>query len=72
MMARHIREVVGTVKTLGATVVDLSRTGKNHYKLTLGYDGKSRFFIVSSSPSDCHSLKNLKGDIVRWLRQVGK
>lgn len=69
-MQRHIREVVGTAKTLGATVVDLSRTGKNHYKLTLGYDGKSRFFIVSSSPSDCHTIRNIRGEIVRWLRQV--
>jgi hypothetical protein len=70
MMQRHIREVVDTVKALGVTVIDLSMTGKSHYKLTLGYDGQSRFFIVASSPSDYHALKNAKSEVVRWLRRV--
>lgn len=65
-----LRQYWSVIDKLGCELVETKVTGSSHYKITVRFKGKTRFFITGSSPSDLRSLKNLKGDVTRWMREV--
>lgn len=69
---QNVRPYLKVFDDLGLQVVDAEVTGSNHYKITVTYHGKHRFFIASRSESDHRSLHNFRALVKRWQRSVAQ
>lgn len=74
-MMRHlkrVRERSDIIQNLGIKIEDVEKTGKSHIKFYVEYLGKKRIFVCPSTSSDCaRGIKNFKGDLTKWIKEIG-
>lgn len=69
-MQKYFRDIYKMVEQEGLTVVSFEK-GKRHSKLILRRkDGKTKIFIMSSSPSDSRTSKNKRADFKRFANGI--
>ena len=70
-MKKKVKEAIECLNNLPVQVIEWSRTGKGHYKISLKSGSESHFFIISGTGSDVRELKNFRGEVTKWLRNKG-
>jgi hypothetical protein len=43
---------------------------KRHTRINIDYQGQKLVYHCSTTPSDDRAIKNLLGDVKRWMRKV--
>jgi hypothetical protein len=66
---KRLNEYLDKIIDLPVEVIECRMTKSNHVKVVLQHDGKTRFFVASSSSSDVRSWRNFRGEIVKWIKQ---
>jgi hypothetical protein len=69
-MHKRLRGFFDVLRKLPVEVTEYKPTGSSHYKIRLSCMGQQKLFVAAGSPSDCRAIKNFKGDVARWVRQV--
>ena len=68
---KTIKERSDVLQNFGITVSAVERTGKAHVKFKVEYLGNKRIFVCPSSSSDCaRGIKNFKGDVTKWIKEI--
>lgn len=67
---KDIRERKKIILNLGAQIESIEHSGKSHIKINVEYLGNRRVVVCASSASDQRQLKNFKGDITKWIREL--
>ncbi len=67
---KRLRPYLEHLESLGLRVANVEVSGSSHYKITVTYKGKRRFFIAAYSTSDRRSFENWKSDARKWKKEV--
>jgi len=68
---RLIRERQSIFQNIGINVEAVERTAGAHIKFRVEYLGKKRIFVCPSTSSDCRrGIKNFKGDVTKWIKEI--
>ena len=67
-MLKNHREIRDQLESLG--VSSLFEDTKKHTRIMISYCGESLVYHCSSSPSDCRAIRNIVGDVKRWVRAI--
>ena len=68
---KSIKERENVLQSFGIHITDVERTGKAHIKFRVEYLGNKRIFVCPSSGSDCaRGIKNFKGDVTKWVKEI--
>lgn len=69
-MRKRLGAFLDELHDLPVEVTEVANTGSCHFKVYLTHRGRRRFFICAGSPSDYRAIRNFKGEVTRWVRQL--
>lgn len=72
MRPRELRRAIERVANEAGATASFRYTGnQSHQKVTLTYQGRSRFVIISGTPSKTYAIDEMLADVRRTLRDLG-
>lgn len=71
-LPRELRLDIERIAAEGGATAAYEMTGNfSHIRVTITYQGRSRFFVVSGTSANWYKHENVLGDMRRTLRELG-
>lgn len=71
MKLRKERHAIAGVANEAGATASFQVTGNKHIKVTLTYQGRSQFVVISGTPGKTYAINEMIADVRRTLRELG-